>query len=211
MRYNFSCQLRAFRAAVVFLLIPTLFSCEEQFDYPPTCLGGECDARMLFNTPADENGYYHVKLNWNGEYLPYFIVDVEASDVNPIYQYNGISAVSAEFDTDKYWELGSSVTFTLPLYNFLESNYSVSGNLLSVGTTTVVLSQFEGTVMNLVQNTTSIYFYGNKNSKVYSRRTVGPIPPIFIGDTVTLKMEVFWDASTQSVLKENIYEKFIVE
>jgi len=210
MEDNFSWQLRAFRAAVIFLLIPTLFSCEEQFDYPPACLGGECEARMLFSTPADENGYYHVKLNWNRDYLPYFLVDVEASDVNPLYRYNEISVVSAEFDTDKYWELGSSVTYTLPLYNFLESNYSVSGNLLSVGTTTVVLNQFEGTVMNLVQNT-SIYFSNNKNSKVYSRRTVGPIPPTFIGDTVTLKMKVFWDASSQSVLKKNIYEKFIVE
>jgi len=60
MKYDFSWQLRAFRAAVVFLLIPTLFSCEEQFEYPPACLGGGCGARMFFCTPADEKGEYQV-------------------------------------------------------------------------------------------------------------------------------------------------------
>ena len=177
MEDNFSWQLRAFRAAVSLIIAPLLFSCEDRFDQPTACLGGECDARMIFGVPADENGFYHIELNWSGAYWPYFAVDIEASEIHPEYRYNGVSVVSAAFETDKDWELGENTSLT---------------------------------VMNLVQST-SIYFSGSSDLKVYSKRIVGPIPPVFIGDTVTLKMDAYWDAGSESVLKSGIYEKFIVE
>ena len=61
---------------IVFLSI-FLGSCEPESEYlleidyyPITCPGG-CDAKMVFKEEADENGYYHIYLDWDGEYYPW--------------------------------------------------------------------------------------------------------------------------------------------
>ena len=71
-------QLRAFRAAAVTVLTVLLTSCSPDELSPDTCPGG-CDGQMLWDYEKDANGYYHVPLDWTGEYLPYFFVDVTAS------------------------------------------------------------------------------------------------------------------------------------
>ena len=207
---KFAWQLRAFRAAA-WPLILLFTACTPTDEDPSVCVGGNCEATMIFPTAADENGYYHVKLDWTKDYLPYFAVTVEASDVDPVYLYNGVPAVEAEFDTDKYWTLGDDIVFTVPIYNLLQSNYSTPGVPLPIGTSQLELKQFSGMTLNLVQNYTRIYLNSRKNNKLYSTRIVGPIPPVFIGDTVTVKMDVFWDAGSKSIFKNNIIEKFIVE
>lgn len=189
--------------AVIFLL-----SCTKSEDIS-TCLDGKCDAKMIFPVLPDENGYYHVKLDWTREYLPYFTVEVEATPVVDEYRYNGISHVTAAFDSDTVWTIGEEVTFTEPLYNPFTSNVTGSGTTLSTSTRIVNLSQFSGMTLNIVQGT-EIYF-NEVNDKLYTKRVVGPIPPVAIGDTITLYMKVFWDAGSASQWNNKYFEKFIVE
>ena len=165
-------NLRAFRAAVVLLLIIFTHACTKTPLPPDTCPGG-CSAQMVFPVEKGENGYYSVELDWDREYLPYFSIDLIASKVNPEYHYNGISAVSAELYSNATWILESS-----------------------------------GLVVDVVQES-SVYFSESGNN-LRSRRVVGPFPPEMIGDTVTIHMEVFWDAGMNSkILRYS--EKFIVK
>ena len=204
---NFSWQLGAFRAAVVLLLIVFTHACTKPPLTPDTCPGG-CDAQMIFPSNKDQNGYYHVELDWDREYLPYFHLDAVASKVDPHYHYNGIGVVSAEFDSNTTWILGDSLVYSNPTYNPFTGNYSSAGAMIPINVNEVVMSQFAGTELNVVQST-SVYFSDNgKNLK--SKRIVGPFPPQMIGDTITIYMEIFWDAGMQSILRE-YSEKFIVK
>ena len=165
-------NLRAFRAAVVLLLIIFTHACTKTPLPPDTCPGG-CSAQMVFPVEKGENGYYSVELDWDREYLPYFSIDLIASKVNPEYHYNGISAVSAELYSNATWILESS-----------------------------------GLVVDVVQESNVYFSESGKNLR--SRRVVGPFPPEMIGDTVTIHMEVFWDAGMNSkILRYS--EKFIVK
>lgn len=201
-------KLRAFRAAAVGLLTVLTLSCTKD-DTPAPCLNGPCDAQMIFPVQPDQNGYYHIKLDWSREYLPYFIIDVEASLIDPWYHYNGVSVVEAAFDSNTTWVIGEDLVFTDPTYSPFQGNYSSSGTPLPTGYTNLVLSQFKGTKVNVVQST-SIRFKEDGN-KLTSKRVVGPFPPTMIQDTITLYMEVFWDAGNKSVLRSDFLEKFIVE
>ena len=82
-----------------------LIGCTPEDIYPDTCPGG-CDAQIIFSQTKDINGYYHVPLDWTGEYLPYFFVDVVASEVDDLYKYNEESVVEARFDSNTSWILG---------------------------------------------------------------------------------------------------------
>tara|TARA_R100000805_G_C3542993_1_gene57437 strand:- start:24 stop:647 length:624 start_codon:yes stop_codon:yes gene_type:complete len=199
-----SWQLCAFCAASAMLV-----SCTIEEILPPPCVDGDCNAEMVFPVQADENGYYHIELDWTGEYLPYFNVDVFASKLDDYYAYNGVHNVEARFDSDTYWIIGDTLTVTVNNYNPFQGPYDYSGNLLPNSTTTVDLTQFAGMKVNMVQGT-SIKFTDD-HTRLRSRRTVGPIPPMAIGDTITLYMEVYWDAGSNSVLKNDFTEKFIVE
>ena len=81
--FNFSWQLRAFCAAGFALFL----SCTPEPLLPPVCKSGDCNSYIDFNRDKDSNGYYHVSLDWTGEYLPYFFVDVHADKTDPVYQY----------------------------------------------------------------------------------------------------------------------------
>ena len=100
---NFSWQLCAFCAAVALLLI----GCTPDPLPSSPCISGDCQARMEFPTPKDENGYYHVDLEWGGTYYPYFNLDVYASKLRPEFEYNGIQLVEANFDSDYTWTYNS--------------------------------------------------------------------------------------------------------
>jgi hypothetical protein len=161
------------------------------------------NATMIFPVEADENGYYHVDLDWNQEFYPYFNVDVIADKVP-----NGIT--SARFDTDTYWVLGDSIAFTIPLYSPYNGLQDYQGTPIPVRDTIVYLSQFAGTILPVVQNNTRIYFSDHDNG-YSSRRTVGPFPPELVGDTITLYMKVLWEGYNYTIEKNNYIEKFIVE
>ena len=201
---KFSWRLCAFCAAVALLL-----ACSRD-DIPLSpCLDGDCNATMVFPSEKDSNGFYHVELDWTSEYLPYFSIDVYASKLRDQYLYNGEHHVEAKFESDTYWVIGDTLTFTVNNYNPFMGNYDYSGNLLPFGTTTVSLTQFQGMKVGVVQDS-PIYFTDDHN-RLRSKRTVGPFPPTAIGDTISVYMQVFWDAGTESVLKNNFMEKFIVE
>ena len=54
-----------------------------------------------------------------------------------------------------------------------------------------------------------IYLTG-KGEILSSRRIIGPIPPQMKGDTLNVRVEVFWDAGGNSVIKD-YFLKFILE
>lgn len=184
-------------------------SCEKD-DLSPSyiCTNGDCDAAMIFPVLPDANGYYHVELDWSREYLPYFAVDVRASQVIPEFRYNGESVVSANFDSDTSWVIGDSLVMKVPLFRPFTGDWSQSGPLPS-GWQDVTLNQFEGIKVNIAQPTT-IYFR-KVGAAMESRRILGPFIPEMIGDTITVAMRVHWDAGNYSVTKDDYSQKFIVE
>jgi len=162
------------------------------------------EALMVFPTDKDDNGFYHVDLDWNREYYPYFNVDVEADKLS-----RDESIISARFDTDTYWVIEDSIAFTIPLYSPFLGLQTFQGTPIPVRDTIVYLNQFKGTVLPVVQNNTRIYFKENQTNYT-SRRVVGPFPPELIGDTITLHMKVTWEYRNTFIDKEFV-EKFIVE
>ena len=191
------------------ILFLSILGCQDpEVPSPQICISGECDAKMLIPGELDENGYYHVKLNWNTDFMPYFSMDIVATEVIPEYRYNKISVVSAEFDSDTFWTL-DGVAWQEPLYNPFTSDVSSSGTWLPTEVTELTIDYFEGVDINIAQGT-EVYF-SKKNDIFYTKRTIGPFPPDLKGDTVTVFMEVFWDAGNHSVLKNDFFTKIIVE
>ena len=208
---KFSGQLRAFRAAASLSIIALTLSCEKEVLIPNTCEDAICDAVITSQYTIDSNGYTHVDLEWTSDFLPYFTIDIEASRTSPEWYYNDQPVVSAEFDTDSYYVLGDSLAFTLPLYNSFTGLETYQGYPIAVQDTTIYLNQFEGMVFPVVQNDTRIYFSDDENGRFTSKRTVGPIPQGFEGDTITVYMKVLWDAGSNSVIKDHYIEKYIIE
>ena len=185
-----------------------LASCQIEPLTPETCPGG-CDAQMIFPVEADENGYYHITLDWKGDYLPWFYVDVEATPVDESYRYNDRSVVEARFDSDTSWILGKGLIIQQPLYNPFFGDYTASWEPIPTSTVDINLPQYAGTEINIAQNT-SIYF-SEQEGTLRTRRILGPFPPTIKGDTITVYMKVYWDAGPYSFTKDDFSQKFIVE
>ena len=203
---NIAVRLRAFRAAAAACLL-FLTSCEKD-DLPPDACPDGCQAQMLWSYEKDANGYYHVPLDWTGEYLAYFFVDVTASEVDPFWQYNGESVVEARFDSNTSWVVGDTLVIAQPYYTPF-GNYTSSGLPLPAGWTDVELTQYSGEVVNIAQPT-GIRF-SKKNNQLSSRRYLGPFIPSMINDTITVYMKVLWEAGPNTTIKDHYIEKFIVE
>ena len=200
-----SWQLCAFCAAGA-----TLFMSCTPDDLPSSpCIDGDCNAEMVLPGYLDDNGYYHIDLDFDGDYLPWFQVDVYADKVLPQYEYNGVQPVEARFDSDTHWTIGDSLMVTVNNYNPFQGPYDYIGNLLPNSSYDIILNQFAGTKVNIVQGTT-IYF-SDDHERLRSKRVVGPIPPMAQNDTITLYMEVYWEGVGNSVVKDHYFEKFIVE
>jgi hypothetical protein len=204
-------NFRAFRAAAIIGFITTLISCQPETLTPSVCETGECDAYITSQYYKDDNGYTHVDLEWDSEYLPYFTIDAHASRTNPHFYYNDQPVVSAEFDTDTYYTIGDSLAFTIPLYNPYQGLETYYGFPIPVQDTIVYLNQFAGMVFPIVQNDTRVYFSDDHNQEFTTKRTVGPIPPSLEGDTLTVYMKVLWDAGMESIVKDHYIEKYIIE
>ena len=204
-------NLRAFRAAASFTFIALTLSCEKEVLIPNTCENGDCNAIITSQFTTDSNGYTHAVLDWSTDYLPYFTLDIEASRTSPEYYYNDQPAVSAEFDTDSYYVIGDSLAFTIPLYNPYSGLQTYNGYPIPVQDTIIYVNQYAGMVLPVVQNDTRVYFSEDDTGRFTTKRTVGPIPPGFIGDTISIYMRVFWDAGMNSVVKDHYIEKFIIE
>ena len=202
------CNLRAFRAAASLFLLTALFSCEKEPVAPP-CETGDCNAYIESTFYKDSNGYYHAELDWNSEYYPYFSLDIHADKTSPEYWYNRESVVAAQFDTDSYFVLNDSVAFTISLYQPWQGLWTYDGTPIPYENTTIYLSQFEGTIVPVVQNT-NIYFSDDEFGEFTTKRVVGPFPPTMIGDTISIFMKVQWDIGS-IIEKDHYVEKFIIE
>ena len=201
-------KLRAFRAAAWPILLLTAFSCTKD-SISTVCLDGNCDASMIFPVEADENGYYHVPLDWNQEYYPYFSIDVEADTTDPEYRYAGDPVVTARFDSDTTWIIGDTLVMQQAYYKPFSSLWTSTAGALPSFVGNIDLTQFAGTVVPIAQHT-HIYLTG-KGPKLRSKRILGPFPPHMKGDTIQLFMEVMWDAGSLSIIDNSFSEKFIVE
>jgi hypothetical protein len=210
LKKNFAARLRAFRAAACIFLLPFAASCVHDDIVPQGCIGGECNAIIDFGIGKDINGFYHVKLDWNREYLPYFTIKASASRIPEEHHYNKVPYVSADFDSDTFWVIGEGVTYREPLYNPFNSTYTSSGTMLPSQVTQVTVNTLKGTKVNVVQST-EIYFREDQDGSFSTYRTVGPFPPELKNDTITIFMRVFWDMGGESVIKDHFVEKFIVE
>ena len=202
-KYKIAVRLALFCAAA------SVISCTVDPLMIDTCTTGDCEAKMIFPSQADQNGYYHVKLDWTKEYLPYFIVDIEASPTVKELRYNDLSVVEARFDSDTSWVIGDTLVITLPLFKPFTGLQTQQGNTLPDQWIDLPLSMFQGIEVNIAQPT-SIYFK-HQGDKMVSRRVLGPFIPQMISDTITVAMKVTWEAGELTVSKNNYFEKFIVE
>jgi len=203
----------------LFYLLPLLLvNCTKPDDVSSPCLSGDCDARLILNYPQDENGYYHVDLDFNGQYYPRFDIYVEADDMHSQYQYNGTTVIEARFDTDTFWTVEGDINFVLPLYNPWLSLSQYNGTPLPVESTDVSLDFFDGQVIPIVQRDTRVYlsddcFGGCEEStgKLYGKRIVGPISPQVLNDTISIYSEILWEAGSNYRVKDDLIAKIIIE
>ena len=223
------------------LILILYISCEEENDEEEEesqtitetdsliCVTGECQGLMVLEFDQDENGLYHVPLDLSGQYYPRFNLYVEGSKLIDECQYNSVSVVSSYFDTDTYWLLNDSVSFVLPLYNPWTSLYTNPSwdTPISIGDTTIILSQFDGYPVPIVQKNVRIYlgeyFSGSDfqppdeyrpsdpDQYLWSKRIVGPIHPTLVGDTVTIYMEMIWDCGDRSISRNDFYTQIVLE
>ena len=201
------------------LLTLLILSCTKpDDDFSSPCISGDCDARLILNYPQDENGYYHVDLDFDGEYYPRFDIFVEADDMYPEYQYNGVTVIEARFDTDTFWTIDGDVNFTLPLYNPWLSLTQYNGTPIPTDEVDVSLSFLDGYVLPVVQRDTRIYLsddcYGGceeQPNKLYGKRIVGPISPQIVNDTITIYGEILWEAGSKYQVKDDLVAKIIIE
>lgn len=171
-------KLRAFRAAAVGLIIFTLFSCSKPPLEYSTCVTGDCFAEFSIDGAKDSNGFYHVKLDYDGEYDPRFTINAVASAISEEYRYNNTSAVAARFEGDK--------SITIQVAEHL--NYTE--------------------VVPIVQET-QVYFSGTSD-RLTTKRIVGPVTRELKGDTLNVKVGIYWDAGIKSISK-NFSLKIVLE
>tara|TARA_X000001316_G_scaffold3270_1_gene628 strand:+ start:1610 stop:2305 length:696 start_codon:yes stop_codon:yes gene_type:complete len=203
----------------LFYFLPLLLiNCTKPDDISSPCISGDCDARLILNYPMDENGYYHVDLDFEGDYYPRFNIYVEADDMYEKYQYNKTTVIEARFDTDTYWTIDGDLNFTVPLYNPWLSLSQYNGTPIPIDSADVTLSFYDGLVMPVVQRDTRIYLSDNcfgecntSNGKMYGKRIVGPISPQILNDTINIYSEILWEAGSNYRVKDDLIAKIIIQ
>jgi len=207
---------------ILYIVIISLFGCYKEEDVAPPCIGG-CNAFVIF-TEKDNNGYHHVNIT---QQYSSFTIYIEASDIIPEYRYNGMAVVEGWFDTDTYWQLQDTIAFIIPLYKGfggLKSSPYWNATPLAIGNKTVYLSQYAGMLVPIVQQNTRTYFqryeenyigftseYKPQEGNLWSKRIVGPIPIEMEGDTIQIFTKIIWEAGNNSIEKNDIITKIILE
>lgn len=163
--------LRFSRGGALLLLVFT-YACTKPDDIPDVCVGGQCEAQYILQYPLDNNGYYHVKLDYTQKHYPRFDIEVIATPTTPYWWYNDQPVVQANFETDTYWT-------------------------------------FENDILPVVQYN-RVYLTKVSDSKMYTKRVVGPIPPHLQGDTISISSTCFWDAGEFYKKKQHSF-KIILE
>jgi hypothetical protein len=212
------------RILLLFLFIILLSSCSKDNNENRICPDGDCWVRLYTDFEEDSNGYHHVKPQWFSETSGRFNLHIESSSTIGRCQYNGVSVVESEFDSDTFWEVESGLSFTFGLYNPFESLYTQQGNIIKVRDTTVTLNYFQGQIIPVVQETSvnhgvkdKMECYGWDNPKsgntplvtgncvLYSKRIVGPLIREMIGDTIKIYSETFFDCGMDSkIVRDSI-------
>jgi hypothetical protein len=210
-REFYSVSFKNLYKILFFLFCGCLFiSCEKEKVKPPLCPSGDCIANLILPSTPDQNGFYHMKLDWTRDFYPYFFVDIQASPTSPSYRYNELSVVTANFDSDTYWVIGENLVVQQSYYQpFSPETTYTNSSILPSQVTNLVLNQFAGIKVNVAPPTT-VYFK-HKGNIMVSRQGIGPFPPEMIGDTITLYMKVYWDGGSKSELRDDYSKKFIVE
>ena len=205
----------------VLLLLLFCLGCEKQTQTPISVLPTSAveslslSYKLVLNYPKDANGRYEVPLLDTG--YTRFNMYVEANELPAKYEYGGTSAISAQFDSSSFWIMGNNLSVTLPLYNPFNSLYSnpYYNTPLPSGSKTVTLSQFQGYIVPIVQDT-KIYFKeykgptnsfigdeyipSNSTNNYWSKRIIGPVPYTMKGKSTTIYAKIFWDAGNYSYL-----------
>ena len=90
------------------LMLAMFASCSKD-DIPQICYDGSCDATLELPGNIDSNGYYHIDLEWNGEYFPRFSIDIYADATDPYWWYNETPVAQANFYTDTTIDVGYDI------------------------------------------------------------------------------------------------------
>jgi hypothetical protein len=173
--------MRYIKFLLVLLTVFTV-SCSQEEINPSLCPDGNCDGALYVPFPKDSNGFYHVDLDFNGEYLPRFDIYIEGDDVDPFYYYNDMGVVQAAFQSDSYWLMENGVQVDLIQDTTIYLNNSPSNN----------------------------EYIPSQVGKKWGKRIAGPIHPQFLGDTITIRAEIYWDGGSKS-MSQLFEEKFIIE
>lgn len=94
---------------IVLVLLILFASCSKDDSIPQVCYDGTCDARLEIPGELDDNGYYHIDLEWNGQYYPRFSIDTYADATDSYWWYNDQPVVQANFYTDTTWKFQNDV------------------------------------------------------------------------------------------------------
>ena len=168
----------------ILLLLLAVFtvSCTTEDVEPSLCPDGNCDGALFIPFPKDVNGFYHVDLDFSSDILPRFSIFVEGDDVDPFYYYNDMGVVQAAFTSESSWTMSNGIEVEI------------------VQSTTIFLN-------NSTQNNE---YQPSLPNRKWGKRIIGPIPNEFVGDTITIRGEIYWDGGSKS--KSQLFEeKFIIE
>ena len=140
----------------------------------------------------------------NGDCSAYFTVPYQQDS-------SGYFHVKLDYsgEHDPYFIIEAYATAVVPEYRYNDTSV-VEAEFKGDKTLKVLIANHLNSyeIIPVVQET-SIYLSGNSDT-LFGRRTVGPIPPSMIGDTLNVNAEIFWDAGMQSKFK-NYSLKFIIE
>ena len=166
------------------LLVFVVFSvsCSDQEMEIALCPDGNCDGALYIPFSKDNNGFYHVDLDFSGEYFPRFDIYIEGDDVDPFYYYNDIGVVQAAFESSSFWVMENGVEVDL----------------------------VQDTTFYLNNSTSNNEYIPSQPNRKWGKRIIGPIHPQFIGDTIVIRAEIYWDGGSKS-RSQLFEEKFIIE
>jgi len=140
----------------------------------------------------------------NGDCSAYFSVPYQQDS-------SGYFHVKLDYsgEHDPYFVIEAYATAVVPEYRYNDTSI-VEAEFKGDKTLRVLIAEHLNSYETIpVVQETSIYLSGNSDT-LFGRRTVGPIPPSMIGDTLNVNAEIFWDAGMQSKFK-NYSLKFIIE